>query len=116
MEIDHFFPAKCPDFLAIFFTLDCSIPSFDSNPQVLLVVSVLNHIFPTFLLQFHPPRFPKVSPAQIFDNRRVLHARSQILPSDGEPWVQGDDLGMGLTGYRVGDIIAFVCFVLLCYR
>lgn len=25
----------------------------------------------------------------IFDNRRVLHARSQILPSDGERWVQG---------------------------
>ena len=41
MEIDHFFPAKCPDFLVIFFALDCSIPSFDSNPQVLLVVSVL---------------------------------------------------------------------------
>ena len=34
-----FFPCKCPDFLVIFFALDCSIPSFDSNPQVLLVVS-----------------------------------------------------------------------------
>eukprot|EP00913_Durusdinium_trenchii_P028977 g27170.t1 len=25
----------------------------------------------------------------VFDNRRILHARSQILPTDGERWVQG---------------------------
>eukprot|EP00434_Breviolum_minutum_P033287 symbB.v1.2.029451.t1/scaffold3186.1/size61749/4 len=25
----------------------------------------------------------------VFDNRRILHARSHILPSDGERWVQG---------------------------
>ena len=87
----------------IFFALDCSIPSFDSNPQVLLVVSVLNQYIYMYIPIIYSPQFPHlfvavppspfsilVSPdAQIFDNRRVLHARSQILPSDGERWVQG---------------------------
>ncbi|CAE7320000.1 unnamed protein product [Symbiodinium sp. KB8] len=42
----------------------------------------------------HEPRFAvsmQFQPGDIlvFDNRRVLHARSHILPSDGERWVQG---------------------------
>lgn len=30
---------------------------------------------------------------KVFDNRRILHARSHILPSDGERWVQGGYMG-----------------------
>ena len=29
------------------------------------------------------------SVAKAFDNRRILHSRTQILPTDGERWMQG---------------------------
>eukprot|EP00439_Symbiodinium_sp_Y106_P083647 s211_g23.t3 len=47
-----------------------------------------------FSEMMHEPRFAvsmQFQPGDIlvFDNRRVLHARSHILPTDGERWVQG---------------------------
>eukprot|EP00439_Symbiodinium_sp_Y106_P083500 s211_g23.t1 len=63
-----------------------------------------------FSEMMHEPRFAvsmQFQPGDIlvFDNRRVLHARSHILPTDGERWVQGcyidrDGLWLGFEKLR----------------
>ena len=115
MEIDHLLPAVHIPWISLVLLAVIAHKFCLKSPR--LVISLSNQVvfsyfftFPSFCSSTSHPLSPKVSSTtQIFDNRRVLHARSQILPSDGERWVQG-----GLTGDR-GEITTFRYSCMLCY-
>ena len=58
-----------------------------------------------------------VATCEVFDNRRVLHARSQILPTDGERWVQGAQHGVkqGILGVSLDSSSVWARFRDCCW-